>query len=151
MVESLPVEVWNRVGQLVTGKDPARAPHEACAQLRLVNHTAARAVVVRLYYCNCRRLLVRLNQRLENKKTEALKRINLDECYEWEAACKLAALEGTWHGYVNQLETFDHDLVRCARTDDPAGCKRVLAEMRTVYARLHKPLGLAPVAAEGPV
>jgi hypothetical protein len=151
MVDRLPVEVWNRIGQLVTGKDPARAPHEACARLRLVNHTAARAMAIRLYYCNCRRLLVRLDRRVETKKNAALKRINLDECYEWEAACKIVSLEGTWHGHVNKLETFDHHLVRGARTDDPEACKTVLTEARLMYARLQQPLGIAPIAVEGPV
>lgn len=134
--DQLPVEVWNRICQLLTGKNPVHAPHEACAQLRLVNKTAARAGAVRLYYRNCNQVLLKLGNRVTQVNNGALKSTNLYLFHAEEVAQKIAALAFRYNHRMNRVDALDQALVKGARTDDPETCKRVLSEARAMYKSL---------------
>ena len=141
--DQLPVEVWNRICQLLTGKDPVHAPHEACAQLRLVNRTAARAGAVRLYYRNCKQVLLKLGNRVTQINNHTLKYTNLYFVDEEEVAQKLEALAFRYNHRMDRVDTLDQNLTEGARTDDPKMCRAALSEARRMYKALEH---LVPIA-----
>ena len=131
VVDQLPVEVWNLIGRLATGENPTTAPLRAYAQLRLISHTVARALIVRLYYKTFRENLKVLTLRVHRAKDKALYDINLYGQPDWVVHERCVTMQTIFESHMNAVDTLDQEFVAAALRDDPTECRYRLAQLRT--------------------
>lgn len=131
VVDQLPVEVWNLIGRLATGEDPTVASLREYAQLRLVGHTVARALIVRLYYKTFRENLKVLTLKVHSAKNQALYDLNLYGQPDWLVHERCTVMHAIYESHMNAVDALDQAFVAAAVRDDPTECRSRLALLRS--------------------
>ena len=131
VVDQLPLEVWNLIGRLATGEDPTAASLREYAQLRLVSHTVARALIVRLYYKTFRENLKVLTLKVHSAKNQALYDLNLYGQPDWVVYERCTMMQTIFESHMNAVDALDQAFVAAALRDDPTECRYRLVQLRT--------------------